>query len=616
MDRSAPISPARRPGVPALLLAVLLAAVLAGHLAWLAADSQPYSTTDAYAFLTHLLRFADGFPWGGDPGAAWRALGRLSHGGRPPLYQLLTWPFVAVLGGGEDAALAINLVALAVLGAALYRLGRRLAGPWAGLAAAALALGSPPVTHMARIYLPHLAATAAAAVSLALLVALWEERRPRQAVAFGVSLGIGLLLHPSFLWTMGPAAAAVGLALALRAPEGYVVPGAGARPARRLAAVLSARLRSPLLWRGLVPGAVAAAVIGASWYAIWGDRLLRLQRTLLSEELAEFRGARHNTVGYPGPEGGLGWYAATAPDALSWLLLAPILLGLAALLLPPRRSAAWVVAAALAGSYLALSAQTSQAWLYGLGLIPPAAALGAWGIGRLRPPALAKAAAVAVALAAALVFAFVSWGWGSGAAHALGAMDIPAEPCRFHRGFCADPPVPVARPEGEALAIVLDDPRCRTEPPCRLFAVYGAGIGRTLFNYSLARHWPDRQLRVHAQGEAVWGTDFPLAALVKSEYLAFVDLGYDPSPQPGQGYREAAVRLLRTPPPLFASRHETAARLEIDPGQTLVLLRRTAPPTVAEAEEVADHLAEGGIRLRQLGERGPLLEELRRRRRD
>lgn len=646
--RTAPADARRRRSVPLpwLALAALLAAACAGHWAWIAHDSVPLAT-DAYRYMANLLAFDNGFPWGGSPSDAWRALGRLSHGGRPPLVQLASWPIVVLGGRGEDALQVANLAILALLAVAVYRLGSRVAGRWPGVLAAALAIGYPPMIHLSRGYLPHLAAAAAAAVSLDLLIGLLDRRSPRRALAFGASLGIGMLIHPSFLWALAAPAAGVGLWLALARPaagsraglapahaaggDSIAAPapaeGGGSRPAlpargragslARLGGWLGARLRDPFLWRGLVPGAALAAALAAPWYLTWGRKLMRVQAMLQSEELEALRGARWRSAGYHDVEPSLGWYAATAPDALSWLLLAPTLLGLAVCLARPRRSpGALVLAFALAGAYLLLALQSTLAWLYPPVILPAAAALGAYGVAALRPRPLAAAAGGLGVAAAAFVFAFVSWGWGRPVALALGALDVPTRSCRFHRGFCAAPPETPPRPVAEALAVVLDDPRCAGKPPCRLLAVYGAGLGSTLYRHALAERWPGRRLTVYAQHDASWGTPFPLENLLESDYVAWVDPGHDPPPNPSQLYRTALTRLLRSPPATWAASHEVAAELPLEGISRLVLLRRTAPPTAEEAEAVAAALAGFGIDERLLGERGPVVENLRRSARD
>lgn len=602
-------SPRRRVPLPWLALALLIAAAVTGHWAWIARDSVPL-TTDAYTFMANLLRFHDGFPWGGDPGDAWRALGRLSHGGRPPLVQLASWPAVVLFGRGEDAFQLVDLAILALLAVAVYRLGARVAGAWPGVVAAALVLGYPPVIHLTRGYLPHFAAGAMAAVSLDLLISLLESRSPRRALAFGASLGVGMLIHPSFLWAMAVPAAGVGLWLAVTAPPGERP--AGERPAGGWRERLGARLRDPFLWRGLVPGAGIAAALALPWYLTWGRRLIELQADLHSDDLEALRGGRWRVVGYGGAEPGLDWYAVTAPDALSWMLLAPTLLGLAICLVRPKRSpGALVLALALAGCYLLLALQSTHAWLYPPVILPSAAALGAYGIAALRPRPLAVAAGGLAAAASAFVFAFVSWGWGAPVAAKLGAFDVPNRSCRFHRGFCAAPPEVAPRPAAEALATVLDDPRCAGTPPCRLFAVYGAGLGPTLYRHALAEHWPGRRLTVYAQHEATWGTPFPLANLLESEYVIWVDPRYDAEPEPGQLYRVLLTRMLRSPPPAWAASHEEVARIPLEGHARLILLRRTAPPTAAEAATVADTLAGLGILPRLLEQRDELLDELR-----
>lgn len=545
------------------MLAALVAAAIAGHLVWLAADSGP-DHPDAYAYLAGLLRFQESFPWNG-PGEAWAALGEASHGGRPPLYQLVTLPFLAVFGRTQDAAVAVNLAFLAVLAAAVFGLGRRLGGPWAGVAAAALALGYPPLVHLPRGYLPHYAAAAMVAVALLLVVKMVDERSPRAALALGVACGAGLLIHPAFAWVA----------------------------ALPVAAGAAWTLRDPLVLRGLLPGVALGAALAVPWYATWGRRLIELQARIVSPEATALRGYRYRPTGLPEIEPSAAWYALGAPAALSWPLAVALATG-AALCLAKRPRMSGPLLLALAGGYAALALQTRLWWLYGALLLPPAAAVTAGGLATLRPRWLARTAMAATGAVAALSFLWVSWGaaGGSGilarAAALAGARDPGAVPCRLHRVFCAAPPIVTAPPVDEVLARVLADPACAAPRPCKLLVVADPTMSRTLFELRRQLGWPDRALDVRSTRQMASGVPFPFRSLLTADYVVHQDRLYPDPPPRGREYLAAASRLLRAPPPPFAAAHEEVAAFPGPDGAPVRLLHRIRRPSRAEIEAVVE----------------------------
>ncbi len=95
-----------------IALALLIAGACWVQLDWIRADRSFSPAPDSYVYLSRLLAYLDGPDGDGAPGVA---LGELSFRGRPPLYQLLTVPFLAVFGRSEDAATAVNLPFLALL---------------------------------------------------------------------------------------------------------------------------------------------------------------------------------------------------------------------------------------------------------------------------------------------------------------------------------------------------------------------------------------------------------------------------------------------------------------------------------------------------------------------
>ena len=101
---------------------------------------------------------------------------------------------VAALFGsaGDDVLRAMSLLAAGALGAGLWRIGRHLAGPVAGAAAAAVMLLSPPVVELA-----HEGGADLPALALIVWAAAVELERPRRSpVAVLALLALAGLLRP------------------------------------------------------------------------------------------------------------------------------------------------------------------------------------------------------------------------------------------------------------------------------------------------------------------------------------------------------------------------------------------------------------------------------------
>lgn len=579
--------------LPRLALGAVVAAAVVGGALWIRTDSEPL-VTDSYQYLTRLLELIDAGP-PASPKEIVRAARELSYQGRPPLLQLLTLPPMLVLGRTEAAFFSVVLAFLALLAVATYRLGRAAGGPWAGVVAAALVVCYPPVVHLGHVYLPHLAAAAWGALTLGLMMDLLERPTPGRARWLGAACGVGLLLHPSFLWAVAPVLAVAGALLVWR-PSG--LPRRRRGPPRgepfgrwdRARRRLEERLTDPLLWRGLVPAALIAAAIAAPWYLTVGRRILALQAKLTSPGLETLRGGRQLAMAYPDVEPGFWWYAVTAPPSLSWPLTALAVVGLVVCAVRGR-TAGRLLVVAVAGTYAALAVQPTLSWLYGPLALPAAAAATAAALAMVRPRPLAAAAGALAVAVAVLVHVHVAWG---GPPRVRAAAELAGAPrglddrvCRALLSFCAAPPRPDHWPVREMVARVLADPHCHASRPCRLFVVQTAGLSPTPFRYQAALDRPGVEVEISGQHEAVWGQAFPFEALLRADFVLFADWRFravDEVP-PGRRYRIAATRLLHDQPPLFARSHATAGRFPLPSGLVAVLLRRETPLTAREAEE-------------------------------
>lgn len=120
-----------------------------------------------------------------------------------PLYSLLAWCSVAVLGSAEWVVRlpALALGAGAVL--ATWRLSRRLMAPAAAVAAAALLAASPFFGEWSRSARGYTGLAAMATCSLLFFVRLIHSGRPRDAVAHAVTGALAIYFHLYGVWILG-----------------------------------------------------------------------------------------------------------------------------------------------------------------------------------------------------------------------------------------------------------------------------------------------------------------------------------------------------------------------------------------------------------------------------
>ncbi len=119
------------------------------------------------------------------------------HDYRPTALFIAVQPFFRVFGANMDTAQYINILSLGVVIVLTYVLGRLIAGSPVGLFAALMVGFLPMMTAMSRLFYSEMLLTVAVMFNL---LALYKNRSflsRRWAVAWGVSLGVGLLVK----WT-------------------------------------------------------------------------------------------------------------------------------------------------------------------------------------------------------------------------------------------------------------------------------------------------------------------------------------------------------------------------------------------------------------------------------
>ncbi len=196
-----------------LLLLLLMAGAAWGLQAWWVVLDQGPPDSDEWHHLIKAQGYWLGWNRAGVSGLA-HAM-RLTQTTFPPLAHLGVLPWFDWAGGfSTDLALMSLGPWLAVLTIACYGLGRRLAGPWAGLAAGAMGASAPLIVCLSRKFLLDLPLTAMVACCLWALLASRQLSRPLLAWLAGLAFGLALLakfiagvyLLGAFAWLMLPAA--------------------------------------------------------------------------------------------------------------------------------------------------------------------------------------------------------------------------------------------------------------------------------------------------------------------------------------------------------------------------------------------------------------------------
>ena len=534
---------------------------------WAIVNPLPRYAGDSYARLAGLLRFVDGLP----ADLFHRPMGLLaetSHGGRPPLYQILAAPFVLLFGRSESAALAINSVLYLVLILSVYKIGRLVKSEKVGLLSAFLASTYPPVVHLSHTFLPVFALVAFGALSVWLLLVLVDSRTVKSAWLFGASVALGLLVHPNFISMIGMPAL-FSVAATFRGEDG--------RDLWRW------RGQSRFFLLGLVPSAAVFLTIVLSWYLTIGQRIFTLYQSV--SEASEIRGSGIVARGFPQVEASSIWYARTAPMALSNVLLLFLVVGVVAAIFS-RKLDRWILVVTAISSFVFLSLQSVLHWMYMAQVLPLVAVLSTVWIVQVRPTWLARSLSL-VCLAVGSVNLMVG---------TLGARPW-IRPAAVYLGVCPDEgysdfcPRPVSEserslgkgdsPEREILAAVLGDPDCHGSRPCRLGYIK---IGRPpRFQYYGVKYWPGSKVVLVSPGTNTWGQRFHFSALLKSDYLVHSTRPVSERKR-HVNYRTAAARFLQSPPREFTQAHKVVGEFK-EPYRNIKvrLLKRVKPLTAAEA---------------------------------
>lgn len=189
---------ARRAGqaLPLALLALLAAFHLTNNWLWRAANEVIFGADRMY-HLVSSLAYYDILKAGVNPASLFDAL--TLSGYYPPLVHLTVTVSYALFGVSADVAAMTNSIYLVLFLLAVYGIGERLAGPWIGLASAALASLFPIVFAMSRYLYIDFALASLVAVNVCLLLRSEGFRRRGYSLLYGLSFGLGMLVKWTFV---------------------------------------------------------------------------------------------------------------------------------------------------------------------------------------------------------------------------------------------------------------------------------------------------------------------------------------------------------------------------------------------------------------------------------
>lgn len=560
-----------------LALGLLIVIVSVINFAWLWQDTRPLANiNDANLYLRAMLHAIDRIQ--SSPLEVDQFLGAvkgMSISGRPPLYQLVTMPFIWLFGRSVDTALSVNLVFYAVLIVSTYGIGKIAQNGRAGLLGALIVASYPPIVHLSRVYSPVFAAPAAVAFSLWILLLLLKTRSVKIAWLFGASLAFGILLRPHFVVTLGVPSLVFGIYMLLF-QVGPKLPS----KLQQTPTWLLTKLREPFAMRGLLPVAFFSVLLIVPWLLVNGSDLMRAAEAVTNQ--------RPHTIGFGDISPSFYWYAQTMPGAISNVFTFLFVVGLVAGILKWRILSSVLVIAFLA-TYIGFSSLfNSMAWWIFAAVLPVTAALTAIWIGGIRNKLIFMIASIIVLAVAFFNFSIVTWGapaWSQPIATGLGA-PLDSETC-LHTGvyatvFCPNPPKREDWEVSDIIRDIVNDSGCSVHECSDLVMVVTGHelFNESLFDYYLVQDFPDLRLITKKSGSNTKRQPYNISVLLNSDYIVYV-------PRLGEtlsGYGGVSTAFLQSPPAAFGNTHSEIASFELPRQLSAKLIKRTAPLTVEEAE--------------------------------
>ncbi len=548
---------------------------------WLRADTLLGPENDSKTYFLKTVEFLDMLP-----AAGWGKLGAslqsISFSGRPPLFQLLSIPFLLVLGRSMDSAVMVNLLFQALLVFSVYNIGKITSNAKTGFLAALLVSVYPPLVQLSRIYRPHFALAACVGLALWKLLTLYEHRSVKNVWFFILALVFGVFIHPKFVFTFWLPALVGSIYILFFQVEPR-------RPAntRDIFGWLKTKFADPIFLRGFLPALLLGVVLITGWYLSVGTALLDVFETVSSEELGEFRGYEIFTKGLR-LEGGyyFWWYLITMPKAISLVFALFFAIGLGYIIWR-RMPASLLLIATYLGAYLVFANFATMTWMHFAEVLPVVALISVTWVGETKNKALTAVSWIILLTASLFVYVYVTWGphWMVQPAIALGAPITSKGICQsYDQVFCPTPPSGEDWKISEILETVVNDPDCRPENCNVLVLMRPLEFDFTSFTflYYKAVEFPKSPLAIPRLGGFAFDIiPFNFEALLQSPFIVYVDYK-----NPGESYFGAAIKLTQNSPASFADAHQELAEFILPGGRKARLIKRTLPLTLDEAQDV------------------------------
>ena len=561
-----------------LLLGIVTIILVTANVLWLVRDTRPVPAGDENTIMARTLIFVDRL---NTDGFSWDMIDQLSHYGRPPLYQLLSVPFVLIFGRSMDSGVYVNMLFYILLMVATYNIGKAAHGRQAGLLAAILVGTYPTMVRISHLYRPSFALAACTALTMWQLLLLVKTRSVKCAWWTSLSLAFGLLVQPMFAYGIPIPAAAIYVYLTLTDPAGGRLTSV-----RELFGWLGRKLKQPLFLKGILPSGLIAVGLVSLWYLTRGDWMISTLLKYSSSDIVELRGFETLTLGLREDYPALLMYALTSPSAIS--IVFGLLAGIGLIHAFIRRSMpGLILAGSFLFSYLILSLMPTLGWRYFDEILPIAAVLTSLWIFSLRSKKL-----VIVLVVISLGFASLNFILTTSElipaskqlVSSLGGIPADSRDCDMaaYALFCPDPPRGDPWPVSDVLEVVSKDADCREITDgtfCGLLVVSTNPYFQfPVYKFHQIQDFPDLPLEI----EGVLRPLLNVNHLMEFEFIIYQDI-----PTKGTGwYNKALLDVLQSTNTLFSESHQRIMELNLPDGTQAVLVKRITPLTYSEAEEV------------------------------
>ena len=253
-----------------IFLLLLITIKVGSGIVWLAQDNSSVDTRDEMVLLVRTAGLLNFLKEQGVDDISLNTVLRMSMAGRPILYQILMLPFLEIFGISLDSATYVNLLFDILLIIAAYNIGMLSAGRQVGLLTAVLVATYPSLLRIEYILRANYAVVGCAALSLWLWMRFYKTRFVKDVWFLNLSLSLGFLIHPTFLWGVPIPLALYQVLWLLFGSE----PRWMGRP-REVWAWLWSKLRQPVFLYGILPSAVVSIGLILMWYIPFASAMLR-----------------------------------------------------------------------------------------------------------------------------------------------------------------------------------------------------------------------------------------------------------------------------------------------------------------------------------------------------